>query len=86
MYDSAKSCVAMNVFYLIIFPALIIGVRQGENLCPLLFSHYLGLNDLHDVLQEAPMGLTQRKNLATNTLYENICVLLKLCILLNYGN
>ena len=79
MYKSAKSCVSMNGFLTDNFSCLI-GVRQGENLSPLLFSLYL--NDLQDFLQDAHMGLTQINNVAATTLDDNLCDLLKLHILL----
>ena len=56
------------------------GVRQGENLSPLLFSLYL--NDLQEFLQEAQMGLKEIRDLATHTFDNNLCALLKLYILL----
>jgi hypothetical protein len=45
MYENAKSCVSANGIQSEFFICNI-GVRQGENLSPLLFSLYL--NDLHD--------------------------------------
>ena len=38
---------------------------------------------LHDLLQESHMGFTQINNLAKKTLDENLCVLLKVYILLH---
>ena len=58
MYKSAKSCVAINGLLTDNFSCLI-GVRQGENLSPLLFSLYL--NDLQEFLQKAHMGLTHSR-------------------------
>ena len=79
MYKSAKSCVAINGLLTDNFSCLI-GVRQGENLSPLLFSLYL--NDLQEFLQEAHMGLKEIRDLATHTFDNNLCALLKLYILL----
>ena len=79
MYKSAKSFVAINGLFTEKCSCLI-GVRQGENLPPLLFSLYL--NDLQQFLQEAHMGLKEIRDLATQTLDINLCALLKLYILL----
>ena len=79
MYKSAKSFVAINGLFTEKFSCLI-GVRQGENLPPLLFSLYL--NDLQQFLQEAHMVLKEIRDLATQTLDNNLCALLKLYILL----
>ena len=48
MYNNIKSCVKVNDTCSSFFPCNI-GVRQGENLSPLIFSLYL--NDLHDYIQ-----------------------------------
>ena len=79
MYKSAKSCVAINGL-LTDNCSCLIGVRQGENLSPLLFS--LHLNDLQQFLHEAHMGLQEIRDLATHSFDNNFCALLKLYILL----
>ena len=79
MYKSAKSCVAINGLLTDNFSCLI-GVRQGENLSPFLFSLYL--NDLQEFLQEAHLGLKEIRDLVTHTFDNNLCALLKLYILL----
>ena len=79
MYKSAKSFVAINGLFTESFSCLI-GVRQGENLPSLLFSLYL--NDLQQFLQEAHMSLKEIRDLATQTLDNNLCAFLKLYILL----
>ena len=50
MYQNAKSCVFANTKQSDYFKCNV-GVRQGENLSPLLFSFYL--NDLHDYFQNS---------------------------------
>ena len=55
MYKTAKSCVTSDGQISDTFPCLL-GVRQGENLSPLLFSIYL--SDLQLFLQDAHKGLT----------------------------
>ena len=79
MYKSAKSCVAINGLLTDNFSCLI-GVRQCENLSPLLFSLYL--NDLQQFFQEVHMGLKEIRDLATQTFDNSHCALLKLYILL----
>ena len=49
MYSNVKSCVSVSGERSVFFPSLI-GVRQGENLSPLLFS--LFVNDLETYLEE----------------------------------
>ena len=61
MYKSAKSCVAANGLLSDHFSCLM-GVRQIENLAPLLFS--LFLNDLHSFLQSSQVNLQMVHNLA----------------------
>ena len=73
MYKSAKSCVAINGLLTYNFSCLI-GVRQCENLSPLLFSLYL--NDLQQFFQEAHMGLKEIRDLATQTFDNSHCALL----------
>ena len=55
MYKTAKSCVTSDGQISDTFPCLV-GVRQGENLSPLLFSIYPC--DLQIILQDAHKGLT----------------------------
>ena len=69
MNESAKSCVAINGLLNDNFS--LIGVRQGENLSPLLFSLYS--NDLQQFLQEAHTGLKEISDLATHTFDNNLC-------------
>ena len=54
MYSKAKSCVKVNNSYSGYFPS-VCGVRQGENLSPLLFA--LFLNDLKSFLLQKDIGL-----------------------------
>ena len=49
MYTNIKSCVQYNNTKSDFFPCMI-GVRQGENLSPFLFSIFL--NDLEDYFRE----------------------------------
>jgi len=79
MYKSAKSCVSSNGQLSDSFPCLI-GVRQGENLSPLLFSIYL--NDLQLFLQNVHTGLSVVNKLATDKLDDSMSDFLKLYILL----
>ena len=68
MYKSAKSCVAANGLLSNNFSCFM-GVRQGENLSPLLFS--LFLNDLHSFLQSSQVNQQMVHNLADDV-EENI--------------
>ena len=70
MYDRAKSCIKHNG-KLSDFFACNVGVRQGENLSPLLFSIYL--NDLQEHFTENCRGVTCK---------EGTDVLLRLFVLL----
>ena len=54
MYEKAKSCVNVNDEYTDYFEYTC-GVRQGENLSPLLFAIYL--NDLHSFISSSVQGL-----------------------------
>ena len=63
MYKSAKSCVAINGLLTDNFSCLI-GVRQGENLSPLLFSLYL--NDLQQFFARSAHGF-RRNTRFSNT-------------------
>ena len=53
MYDRAKSCILNGNYSQ--FCKANVGVRQGENLSPVLFSIFL--NDLTEFLQNAYNGL-----------------------------
>ena len=80
MYSTAKSCVALNGCLSEYFPCQI-GVRQGENLSPLLFSIYLA--DLETFVSENYDGLTNVTTLASDFLGdESLNVYLKLFVLL----
>ena len=72
LYNDAKSCIRYNGNLSEYFNCNI-GVRQGENLSPLLFAIYL--NDLECHLTEQNQGITYRDS-------EENEVLLKLCTLL----
>ena len=61
MYQQAKSCVRVNGMLSEFFRSGV-GVRQGENLSPLLFS--LFLSDLEDFMARAFDGLTHVQDLA----------------------
>ena len=50
MYNQAKSCLSVNGSHSGYFPCSI-GVRQGENLSPLLFTFFL--NDLNDYFKSS---------------------------------
>ena len=61
MYNDIKSCVQYNGSQSEFFPCLT-GVRQGENLCPFLFSIFL--NDLEDFFRQLdgePLKIIQEK-------------------------
>ena len=56
MYKSGKSCVAINGLLTDNYFSCPIGIRQGEDLSPLLFTLYLlYLNDLQEFLQKADL-------------------------------
>lgn len=80
MYENAKSCVVINGCMSEYF-ACDIGVRQGENLSPLLFSIYLA--DLENFLCDKYEGLSSVNILASDLSVDNdIAIYLKLFILL----
>ena len=58
MYQNAKSRVSFNSTLSDPFPCQV-GVRQGENLSPLLFAIYL--NDFNAFLNESYNGLTSHR-------------------------
>ena len=59
MYDKAKSCVKIGNLYSDYFPCNI-GVRQGDNLSPLLFA--LIINDFSHYVGESYKGLCVSKS------------------------
>jgi hypothetical protein len=80
MYSKAKSCVVVNNCFSDMF-ACNIGVRQGENLSPLLFAIYL--SDLETFLARKYNGLSHINQLTTEHLEtDDIVMYLKLYILL----
>lgn len=80
LYSGAKSCVRLKDEHSETFPCTI-GVRQGENLSPLLFAIFL--NDFDAYLQERYSGLpTLNENLSDLNDEEEINALLKIFSLL----
>ena len=81
MYEKAKSCVKVGDECSEFFQCGS-GVRQGENLSPILFAIYL--NDLQSYLSEKVEGLTSLSNEAKELGWNNIdeAVMLKMFILL----
>ena len=77
MYANIKSCVAVNGHKSNYFPSNI-GVRQGENLSPILFSLYL--NDLHSFILNS--GNVNGIKLEEEEFDNNLINYLKLFILL----
>ena len=55
MYDNIKSCVSINGHMSELFNCQV-GLREGENLSPILFSFYL--NDLKEHLTSNSEGLS----------------------------
>ena len=78
MYKSAKSCVALDGVLSNDFLCMT-GVRQGENLSPLLFSIFL--NDLNTFIEPACKGLSLIEGIASN-IDNRLSTVLKLHILL----
>jgi hypothetical protein len=80
MYDKAKSCVRNGSDISNYFPCQV-GVRQGENLSPLLFAIYL--NDLSALLAEKTKGLQYMSDEIRDVLSDDdIEVYLKMYVLL----
>ena len=81
MYANAKSCVMVNNDISEMFKVEV-GVRQGENLSPVLFSLYL--NDMNTYLKDKMNGLKTISDelVNCNMNFEEIDVFLKLFILL----
>ena len=79
MYKTAKSCVSSDGQISDTFPCLV-GVRQGENLSPLLFSIYFG--DLQLFLQDAHKGFAVVNKMTKDRLDESLLKYLKLYVLL----
>ena len=80
MYQQAKSCVKVNGMLSEFFPSSV-GVRQGENLSPVLFS--LFLSDLEDLIARAFEGFIHVQDLAHQTLDDpddDIGTYFKLCV------
>ena len=77
MYDNIKSCIMVNSQKSDFFPSNI-GVRQGENLSPLLFS--LFLNDLHSFFSENE--ILSGIDIPNSVQNENLQTFFKLFILL----
>ncbi|CAL4106581.1 unnamed protein product, partial [Meganyctiphanes norvegica] len=65
MYENAKSQVSLNNILSDPFPCQV-GVRQGENLSPLLFAIFL--NDFNTFLSEKYSGLTKTTDSISNEL------------------
>ena len=80
LYGSAKSAVKLNLSHSLFFNCDI-GVRQGDNLSPLLFALYL--NDLQEHLSKAYNGLQSSCNLIQKWVHdEDTVVFLKLFTIL----
>ena len=81
MYNLAKSCVSLPDGSVSSMFQCEVGVRQGENLSPSLFSIYL--SDLNTFLANKNYGLKQFQSLASEFLNDDrILIFLKLHVLL----
>ena len=80
MYEKAKSSVALTAEKQSEFFTCNIGVRQGVNVSPLLFSIYL--QDLKSFISQKCNGLKDIENFQNEHLHEEIVTFLKLYILL----
>ena len=79
IYSQAKSCVCINSTLSNLFHCSV-GVRQGENLSPLLFSIYI--SDLSSYLAERCEGLTTLENSASTVDDDTLQKFMKLFVLL----
>ena len=79
LYKNAKSCVSSNGQLSDYFTCNI-GVRQGENLSPLLFSIFL--NDLESFMASKYDGLIMANNTITDCFEDELIVYIKLFLLL----
>ena len=70
MYKKAKSCVNVSHTLSDYFVSNV-GLKQGDNLSPLLFALYL--NDLKIYLQSKYTGLSHLSNLSNENLSEDMC-------------
>ena len=79
IYENAKACVKLNNVISYSFPCKI-GVRQGDNISPLLFS--LFINDFRDFIATKYCGLTSLTSLSQNYIDSELEFYIKLYILL----
>ena len=79
MYENAKSCVLQQTLKSGVF-ACNMGVRQGENLSPLLFSIFL--NDFEETLSKKYNGLTELNSLSRILGTEDLEFFLNMYVLL----
>ena len=79
MYLKAESCVAINGGQSECFPCHI-GVLQGENLSPLMFSIYLA--DLNNFLASKCTGLDYLNNIQEELLNDELTTFFKLYLLM----
>ena len=79
IYENAKACVKLNNGISHSFPCNI-GVRQGDNISPLLFS--LFINDFKDFIATKYCGLRSITNLSQNYIDSELEFYIKLYILL----
>jgi hypothetical protein len=73
MYSNIKSCVSITSSFSLFFQSDC-GVRQGENLSPILFSIYL--NDLQSYLEKSNEGLLLQHPYPDADMYIKIFLLL----------